>query len=322
MQRLVAKLWRWWPLRRAAPEPRVPYEVACACGQVLTGLRRRDYQAPRCGHCSNTVFVLPFSPFAGALAAGDGQAAAVLTPPHRSARRLWGLPLAAIGLTLAIVVVIFYFLLTRLGTPPETAREPIGPHLAAAQQYLAEGNFRLAVNELEIALRDEQTNSSLAPGQRQLLRQLHRQAVLLADLSAESVEEIVRHAAGTPEAEWQREFAQRYQGKSVILDGEVSVKPAGELEGGPEFLRVNGKEVRLDLSSLQLLHGLREHLPARLIFAARLAGVDREANAWVVRLQPDSGVLLTDEAAVAICCPALREDAHEILTRQATWLKD
>jgi hypothetical protein len=320
VQKLVAKLRRLWPLKRSAVQSRAPYEVTCACGQVATGFRQREYQTLRCSRCGNEVFVLPLSPFPAVEAVDDRPRSAPATAA-RSASRLWGLPVAAVALTLTALILIFYFLLPRPGNHSETAKEPIGPHLAAAQRYLDEGNFRQAIHELEVALQAEQASPSLNPAQRQRVTQLHREALVLADLLSESLEEIVRHAAGTAEAEWQREFAQRYQGKSVILDAEVSVNGAGEYEAVYDFFRVNGKEVRLDFSGLKRIPGLAEHLPSRLIFAMRLAGVDREPNAWVLRFHPDSAVLLTEAAAVAICCPALREDAHDIFTRQAEWMK-
>jgi hypothetical protein len=45
--------------RRAPPEPPPPFEVGCACGHRLSGLRKPSYQAIPCHRCGNSVFVLP-----------------------------------------------------------------------------------------------------------------------------------------------------------------------------------------------------------------------------------------------------------------------
>ena len=62
--------------------------------------------------------------------------------------------------------------------------------------------------------------------------------------------------------------------------------------------------------------------PRRLLFGARLASVDREGGAWVVRFERASGVLLTDEGAVAACgLPPLDTELREVLRQQDLWLK-
>jgi hypothetical protein len=64
--------------------------------------------------------------------------------------------------------------------------------------------------------------------------------------------------------------------------------------------------------------------PPRLIFGGRLAGLAREAGGgWVVRFEPDSGVLLTDAAALAACSPVPPDaDALQTLRRQEEWLRE
>jgi hypothetical protein len=62
--------------------------------------------------------------------------------------------------------------------------------------------------------------------------------------------------------------------------------------------------------------------PTRLLFGARLARVRRDTpSSWEVRFEPDSGVLLTDPGAAAVCCPFLGEaELRALLQRQAGWL--
>ena len=45
--------------RRAPPEPPPPFEIGCACGHHLSGIRKRTFQAITCHRCGNSIFVLP-----------------------------------------------------------------------------------------------------------------------------------------------------------------------------------------------------------------------------------------------------------------------
>jgi hypothetical protein len=81
---------------------------------------------------------------------------------------------------------------------------------------------------------------------------------------------------------------------------------------------------RLELGDLTLLRRLPLDEPQRLVFGARLAGVGREApGGWVVRLEADSGVLLTDPGAAAACCAAFADPVTRALLEQQTgWAAD
>jgi hypothetical protein len=61
-----------------------------------------------------------------------------------------------------------------------------------------------------------------------------------------------------------------------------------------------------------------------MLFGARLAGLGREERGghglWVIRLDPDSCVLLTDEEIAGACCPRpLDEALRAVLRQQAEW---
>ena len=45
--------------RRQPPEPPQPFELACACGHNISGIRQPTFQAVRCNRCGSPVFVLP-----------------------------------------------------------------------------------------------------------------------------------------------------------------------------------------------------------------------------------------------------------------------
>lgn len=77
----------------------------------------------------------------------------------------------------------------------------------------------------------------------------------------------------------------------------------------------------LDLNELALLRQLPLDSPRRVVFLARLASVRREpGRGWVVRLQADSGVLVTEAGAARVACPALGgAEFDAVLARQRIW---
>jgi hypothetical protein len=189
--------------------------------------------------------------------------------------------------------------------------------LAQARQHLAAGSFRLAADQLAHLHRSWQRQPTLvSPREGQTLVQLLREVGALADLSSESLEEILDHAAGVPEAEWLAEFSHRYQGKAILFDLEVRSVGNNHFDH-PYHLWARGQPAALDLDDLRLLATLPLQTP-RTLFLARLASVRREAQrGWVIRLQADSGVLLTDAGAARICSPALAgPDVDALLKRQ------
>ncbi|HZT82855.1 MAG TPA: hypothetical protein VFA26_21670, partial [Gemmataceae bacterium] len=194
-------------------------------------------------------------------------------------------------------------------------------------QALADGKFRRAVLELDAACQLRRQHPDWLPaGESHELDQLHRQAAALADLLTEYLGDILLRASRTQEDEWADQFALRYKGDDrpnvLLLDARVQRDAAGayhvdyQVEAGAE-------PARLEVGDLKLLHGLPLEGPTRLLFAARLASVAREPpGVWVVRLEPDSGVLLTDAAAVAACwAEPLPEDVLQVLARQREWLR-
>ena len=78
------------------------------------------------------------------------------------------------------------------------------------------------------------------------------------------------------------------------------------------------ERVEEELSDLGLLRRLPLDRPQRLLFGARLASVRREpGRGWVVRLEADSGVLITDPGAAVACFLSPEdEEVHELLQRQ------
>src|SRR5207302_4392582 len=156
----------------------------------------------------------------------------------------------ALGLTYRFVVRPWlngpaYDAAARDGAATGEPRTPTA-RLALAVKYLHEGSFRLAAEELgddaAARSRDWQT---LARDQRRQWAQVYRQAALLADLLAEPLEDVLRHAAGVREAEWRADFRRRYQGRAVVFDSEVRRTADGYRLG--YVLRAGDEEAQPDL---------------------------------------------------------------------------
>src|SRR5439155_4356449 len=118
--------------------------------------------------------------------------------------------------------------------------------------------------------------------------QLRMEASLLADLLAEPLEEILRHAADVREAEWLADFRHRYQDKAIIFEGEVRRGSHGKAV----LAYYLPGDARLVIDDLNLFRTLSLEQPKAWIFGARLASVRLEAPGprWIVRLAPESGV--------------------------------
>lgn len=312
---------RW--LGRSSKAAPSRYQVTCPCGGVASGTRQEKFQVVACPNCGRSLFVLPSSrlPPVASLEESQGRSG------RRSASRArWWMPLTAAAITLIVVIAIFVVVLGRAIRERGAERvnaDTINRQVLAGKKTLALGKFSIAAKELEAAQKLRERNpEALPPAERRQLNQLQRQAALLADLSTESVDEILRHAVELielDEQEWQTQFERRHRGKAIVFDDEVRRDGGNYQMLGWRFF-VRGKPARIDLSGVQLLKALPLDKPQRLIFGVRLAGVRLEpGGTWVVQFEPDSGVLLTDPGAAASCCPIPAEELGEILERQAAW---
>jgi hypothetical protein len=319
MRRLFDALRHGWQALRRPAEPPVPFQIACPCGRVHRGLRAARSQVARCPGCGEVHFVFPRSPLP---AVPDEQPGG---PPAAAGggrgRSPWLLPLVAAGLTLAAVVAAYVFLFSSLlrpaGHPAERPGSPAAltrrDGLAAGRRLLREGNFHLAVDTLQAA-RDRYAGD---PD----LDQLHRQARLLTQLlrTDRGLEKVIEEGQMVGNAaEWQERFRE-YRGRAVLFDDVVLRDPNGEHRLSTYEVNAGDERahVRLDLNLLKCLPLER---PRRLLFGARLESVAREGGVWVIRFERDSGVLMTDEGAVAACGLApLDDDLREVLRRQAEW---
>jgi hypothetical protein len=310
------RLWLW---RR--PDPPVPFEVACDCGQVHRGLRGRRARLAHCPSCGGTLFVFPRSPLPHV--PEEQPATAGATGARR--RSPWLLPLVAACLTLAVVVVAYILLFSSLLRPSgpsaaDAARErrarvpSAQDSLEDGRRLLAAGNFHQASELLSDACNRYPRDADL--------RQLHRQAELLTLLAHKPLEGIVHEGQMIGDAnEWEKRFHREYQGRSLLFDDVVGRSPNGDYQLQTYDVTAADERVYVKLD-LGVFASLSLERPRRLLFGARLASVGRERGVWVVRFERDSGVLLTDEGAVSACGLApLDAELREVLRQQEGWVK-
>jgi hypothetical protein len=246
----------------------------------------------------------------------------------RFTRSAWLLPLSAGSLALAGVIAFYALLLGGLyGSKPGPAPgpQPIQAFLDRAREALAEGSFQSALRQLEEAdsIRTQHAQV-LSLGQDRDLSQLRRQASLLADLpSVQELSLLLGHAVAVRDLqEWQAVFDRHYKGMPVILDTQVHRSADGQYQVGYTVF-ARGKQARLELADLTLFKDLPLERPQRVLFGARLASVRLEAmGKWVIRFDPGSAVLVTDEGVAAACSSRpLEEELREVVRRQAAWLE-
>lgn len=312
-------------------EPR--FEIDCHCGAKVAGARLAQGQTMACASCGRPVYVLAASPLPaemlGSLAGGTAPDYPALG--LRQSTRFWLGPAIAGLLALVIVGFVIVSIVNRYRPPKNGGalaksvppREDHQQRLDAAKAAIAEGAYRTAANELAAAaaLRARFAFDSETENERSF-RAMHRQVALLADLSPESVEEIMRHSLGQPDKEWQAVFAERYLGKSVILDARFILDAAGRYHVDYE-LEAGGIPGEWDVHSLTLLHRLPLKTPQRLLIGFRLAEIARTGReGWSVRPQPDSGVLFADESLLTGLSIPIDGQLREVLQRQARWEAD
>ena len=200
------------------------------------------------------------------------------------------------------------------------------PLIAAGRQALRDEEFRNAATRLHEAQQQAAARpGALSATEARELNRLERQVDLISDLLSESLDEILQRAAGTRGGA-QAQFNLRYRGKAVIFDDVVTRDAAGRFELAVYEVRAPGEAARVELNDLKLLKSLPLTEPQRMLFGARLAGLGREERGghglWVIHLDPDSAVLLTEEDAAGACCPRpLDADLRAVLERQAEWVK-
>lgn len=314
----IAHLIGSWSPSAAAP---VPFQVPCACGHVMTGFRLAQHQVLACSRCGQPVFVMPRSPLppVAPLPAGSQGLPTAVTPP--APRRRWLGPAVAVLVTGALVALVFVVLINYLTGEGQVTGEEIQTHYRQGKQALAEGDFGAAARELAQASDGLARNATaLSPAEGKELRQLAREAALLADWPGEPLEAVLQRAAQLKDPEWQR-VVDLSRGKAFVFAVELRRDPAGRYH--QRFLRPEAARLlRLELDNLLFLKQLPLQEGRPVLFAARLVDVQREAEGPAsVRLDPASGTLLTALPVARLQCLQVPEPKwQEVIARQKQWL--
>jgi hypothetical protein len=235
--------------------------------------------------------------------------------------------LAAAVVTLGLVLLGYVFLFKALwpAAPEPALQTQLEGHLALGRMHLREDRFARAFQEFQIAWdlcgRHSQSVPSISCRR---LEQLLRQVELLPDLLAEGLSPRLLEWSKLQEDDVQRLFAE-YRGKTLLLDLDISRDPAGQYT----YDRHLGLELpRLQLHDLPLLNRLPLTERQRVVFMARLAGVNRDLTRrpedikrWLLTLEPDSAVLITDPDVAVAAHLHLDDPLRAVLERQAAWVE-
>jgi len=303
----------------------VPYEVACSCGGALHGQRQPRSQIVSCPHCGRKRFILPSSPWPGRGASASPAAAA---QPPTSHRRLGRLVLVIVAGGLAAMALLFFvikpYLRRSTSARADNPATVIRDRIEAGQQQLRSGNVHLALKELNAAAQEHERHpDSLNRDEYRALMQLRQESDLLANLLDHSLEEVLRQAMQhRDDEEWRAKFAD-YRGRWVVFDDVLRRDATGSPMLAFYVVRAGEVDARVALEDLPLLRQLPLDLGQRWLFGARLASCRREeGGVWVLRFDPDSAVLLTDEDVAAACYPGpLDAELRVLLRRQEEWLR-
>jgi hypothetical protein len=309
---------RWWTNGTAVDPAIATYAITCDCGKLMQGQRRAQHQVVRCSGCNRELFVLPLSPLPAVLPPGAESA-----PASPARFRFWLIPAIAGAVALLVVIIVFVVVLRHaLPSRPSTAARPnfrqVEEQIVAGRLAFREGNFQLAAEQLGSALDTVVGHPEyFTPADRRQWVQLHRQAAILADWPREPLDRILSTTIALNEDDW-RVVAARYRGKAAVFDVELRRDAARQYHVNMTRPLAVAR-LRLELHNLKLLDSLPLEAPQRVLFAARLADVRREErNAFVVRFEPDSGVLLTDVSAGAV--GGIPEaELQTILEQQRRW---
>ncbi len=301
-------------MSRPAAAQIAPYDVSCACGRPLRGLRQSVRQIISCPECGRKRFILPNSPWLASAAFLPSRPDGRLNLKRHLVLMILG---GALGMTL-----IFWLIRPYLRRPEAQSDSQV--LLVEGERQLRQGNVFLALKSLNDALEQpsRKTNAISREGHHRL-QQLWRQTDLLARLLDQPLEEIVHQARQHRSAEeWRAKFEQ-YRGRTVVFDDVLRRDLEDRPTLGSYVVSAGDTEARVALEDLVLLRQLPLEPPRRWLFGARLADCRRETGGlWVFRFEPDSAVLFSDDIAAAVCCPApLDEELLGVIKRQDEWLR-
>jgi hypothetical protein len=200
----------------------------------------------------------------------------------------------------------------------------IHSRIEAVRRSMHDGHFRTSLKELDSAEKLCKRYPDLLSNEEYFrLTLLQRQCDLMARLLNESLEEIIEHGLSIgDEGEWQEKFSADYRGRTVVFDDVLRRDAKGRPKLYGYVVQAKGVIARVALEDIQLLSLLPLERPQRWLFGARLASCQREqGGVWVIRFDPESGVLVTDprETFARILTP-VDEELIEVCKRQKAWI--
>jgi hypothetical protein len=195
---------------------------------------------------------------------------------------------------------------------------------------LKRGDFAAAREELDRASSRLKRYGSGTRDEREI-EHLADEVALLADLLQPTAletrfDELIRKAGSMPPQQWRHYFLTAGN-PSLVFD--VYLIPnsdeTGQVAYQTETNLFIGAACRLDCKGLKLFERLAPAQPTRVLFGARIEAVEPlpgAADEWLIRLAPDSGVLLTSADCLEQLGWPIDETFRTILESQKQWLLD
>jgi hypothetical protein len=142
------------------------------------------------------------------------------------------------------------------------------------------------------------------------IRHAADEAAILVDLLSDTLESLLEEAARTSPQSWASRFENIYKGRAVIIDASITATPETSRRGRYELdylvlapgesARGQPRYARIDLSGFEAITLARGKVGDRVAFGGRLESFqyDTEAQEWLIRLAPQSGVLIMHPKAL------------------------
>lgn len=134
--------------------------------------------------------------------------------------------------------------------------------------------------------------------------QMADEATILADLSRADLKQIVEEVARKGDSDGPGHFDTMYRGQACVFDQTVA---SGSRAGSPLQLDYRifvgqgpkaAKVGRIDLEGFHLFEDKDIRPGQRVLFGARLKSIRLQDGEWLVSLEPDSGVIMTNFKAL------------------------
>lgn len=329
--------------KRASNDP-LPFTTRCLCGEPIQGYRRAEYQVLTCPQCSSSIFIFPRNPLPTPegletppplevqrpkpRSANVKPSARPAAPPRRVSqpREPLGPKLAAAAKKLVpprrwfttprliFAAVIFLVAMTSLWQVRSRhlrhLREELVPEARRGLQALADGRLQEAHAHLKFTIGALDTLRESVP-EEPIYRQAFAELDLVDDLLPQTLDNSLYNGTQAPEY-----VSSAIRGKALILD--VEAEP--DEDGVWQFLCLpfmDGEPIRLAAEDLKLWEQQDFRNRTRLILGVRLAGIEKdEQGSWVLRLMPDSAVLLTEPRIAQDLGLSTDPSVGEVLQRQ------